>query len=137
MGSKSVAAWNPLATKLSIFSLYRRPGYAMRELLALRWAAILILGPGIVEGAPINLLRMPRQMSMDGGRKINHRCVGHSHLLVLWNAVDGPNLQAPAPFKTMKQRVLDRLIQSKPIGLAAAIRKRSLGAAIRSQSRGL
>ena len=33
-------------------------------LLALRRAAILILDPGVVEGAPINLLRMCGQVGM-------------------------------------------------------------------------
>src|SRR5512136_1789583 len=76
----AVFARDPPIAGLFVFAFDGRPGDAMGELLALRRPAILIFDPGVIEGAPIDFLRMCGQMVVNGRRKIFHRCVGQASL---------------------------------------------------------
>src|ERR1019366_4072263 len=68
-------ARDPSVAGFLIFMFHRRPGDAMCSAFALYRAASRVLRPGAVEGTPIDLLRMQRQMCLDRRRKVFDRPV--------------------------------------------------------------
>lgn len=73
---------HPIVALFLIAPFYGRPGDAMGYFLEPR--VVTVLGPGGVEGASIDVLRMPRQMPAQRKRQVFVRGVRRRPLLFEW-----------------------------------------------------